>query len=231
VRQEPAEQEQDAQGQPGNFGAAAPQPLSRRHFLGAGSAAAVTALATTAVAATAHTPRQAGSTVASERVMIGQLATAGTLFPVRVPVPGTVTPPRAHVSMAHVRAAHRRLPAGAVRLSDARPPTLTALRAAERATPASRLRSARRGAGLLIGAGLLGSSQVALLSGVGDLAASSAPADQAALLDVTTLAVRTIFPAAAQPQAQDRAAKWLRMLSTMHVQCTLRPALTARGLR
>jgi hypothetical protein len=192
--------------------------LSRRRFLGAGSAAAVTALATVGPAST-------GSRIspASEQEMIVQLARASAVFPVAVPLHGRARTGRAQQAFRRLRAA--------LHLADPTAPTLTTLRTAEHVTPPGQLRSARAGAGLLIGAGLLGIGQADLLEGIGGLTATATPAARATLVAATALAMGAVFPASPQASLQRAARQWLRLLSAMQSQGTLRHALAESGLR
>ena len=200
--------------------------LSRRGFLGGGSAAAAAAVIGVHPAA----PDRSGS-LDSERRMIVQLAHVGTGFPLRLPTREQVGGVRAQRALGRLRTAQRQFGPGLLQLGAARRPSLARLRAAEQALPASDLVAARRGADLLIVAGLLDSGQRRLLAGLGHLAATARPPDRAALVGAATLAVRTVFSDAAHPRVRTAAAQWLNLLSAMHERGTLRPAVGQRELR
>jgi hypothetical protein len=200
--------------------------LSRRGFLGGGSAA----VAATVIGVHPAAPDRSAS-LDTERRMIVQLARAGTGFPVRLPTRDQAGGVRAQRALGRLRAAQRQLGPGLLQLGAARRPSLARLRAAEQALPAGDLVAARRGADLLIGAGLLDSSQRPLLAGLGHLAATARPPDRAALVGAATLAVRTVFSDATHPRVRTAAAQWVNLLSAMHEQGTLRPATGPRELR
>lgn len=210
-------------------GQAEPHPiggqLSRRGFLGGGSAAA----AATVIGMHPAAPDRSGS-LDSERRMIVQLAHAGAGFPLRLPTRDQVGGVRAQHVLSRLRTAQRQLGPGLLQLGSARRPSLAKLRAAEQAMPASDLVAARRGADLLIGAGLLDSGQRRLLAGLGHLAATARPPDRAALVGAATLAARTVFGDATHPRVRTAAAQWVNLLSAMHEQGTLRAAAGQREL-
>lgn len=207
-------------------GAPGADTLSRRGFLGAGSAAAVTAVLAV---------RQAGPATAAptalRRKMLVQVAQAGMAFPLRLPPGGHPGPARARIPLSRLRAAQSQLGPGLLRLGDGSRPSLARLRAAERATRASELSTARTGADVLITAGLLGSGQARLLKGIGRLAATARPSDRAALEAAVTLAVRSVFSHASARAAGDAARRWLSLLGGMHEQEVLHTVIRQRGIR
>jgi hypothetical protein len=218
----------------------AAQPgMSRRGFLGGGSAAAVAAVITGRPAGPAgEDPRDADGGVVPlslERRMIVQLARAGIVFPVRIPVPGqhgalAGNTMRAQRALSRLRAAQDDLDPGLLRLGSAVRPSLARLQVAEHSMPASDLAVARGGADLLIRAGLLDSGHGPVLAGVGKLAADVRPPERAALAGAVTLAVRSVFDDAAHARVPAAAGHWLNVLAAMHGQGTLRPAIRQRGL-
>lgn len=198
--------------------------MNRRGFLSGGSAAAVGAVIG---AHSATTPGPAPVPVSAQRTMIIQLARAGLVFPLLLPAPGSTGGWRA---LSHLRAAQDRLEPGLLQLGAAARPGVGRLRAAERGMPDAELAGACEGASLLVRADLLGAGHAALLTGAGRLMATARPADRAALHSATTLAVRMAFPGAAHHRARLAASRWLGLLSAMHAQGTLRPAIRERGL-
>ena len=168
--------------------------------------------------------------LSAERRMILQLARAGTVFPIRLPVRDQAGTPRAQRALSRLRAAQHRLDPGLVQLGSACRPSLARLRAAECAVPATDLSAARAGADLLIDAGLLDSGHAPMLAGLGHLAANARTQEKAALMGAATLAVRTVFTDAAHHRVRNAAGQWLNLLSAMHGQGTLRPAMRQRGL-
>lgn len=207
--------------------------MSRRGFLGGGSAAAAAAVlgrypaTPPGVLPTGTEPVTTGP----QRRMILQLARAGAVFPVRLPASDQADPARARRAISRLRAAQHRLGPGLVQLGTARRPSLARLRAAEAAMPPAEFAAARAGADLLIGADLLDSGHAPLLTGLGHLAATARPAEAAALQATATLAVRSVFGDAAHHRVRDAAGQWLSLLSAMHERGTLRPAIQQRGLR
>jgi len=218
----------------------AAQPgMSRRGFLGAGSAAAVTALITGHPAGPADedTREADGGAVplSLERRMIVQLARAGIVFPVQIPVhdqrgarAGNTM--RAQRALSRLRAAQHDLDPGLLRLGSAERPSLARLQVAEGDMPASDLVAARAGADLLVRAGLLDSGHGPVLAGVGQLAANARPPERAALAGAVTLGVRSVFRDVAHVRVRAAAGHWLNVLAAMHGQGTLRPAIRQRGL-
>lgn len=211
------------------------EPLNRREFLSAGS----TAAAGVVVAAAVHEPaaHAAGSAaqepvpLAAQRKMTLQMSRAGMVFPLKIPAGELAGATRAARSLSRLRSAQHGLGPGLLQLGTAARPSLDRLRAAERAMPAAELTAARDGAGLLVRAGLLDAGVAALLDGVGRLAATTAPANRAALACAATLSVRTVFAGAEHHRIVQAASHWLSLLGAMHEQDTLRPAIRQRGLR
>lgn len=203
--------------------------VSRRGFLSGGSAAAAAAVMGSYPATRQYQaePRTAGL----QRRMIIQVARAGTVFPLRLPVTGQAGPARvrARRAVSRLRAAQDQLGPGLLQLGAAGRPSLARLRAAEPAMPPAELAAARAGADLLIGAGLLDSGHAPLLAGLGHLAATGQPPERAALLGVATLAARTVFGDAAHHRVRTAAGQWLGVLSAMHQQGTLQPAIRQKG--
>lgn len=207
--------------------------MSRRGFLSGGSATAAAVViggypATRPGALPDGTePGLAGR----QRRMILQLAKAGAVFPLRLPTRDQADPVRAQRAISQLRAAQHRLGPGLVQLGAAWRPSLARLRTAESAMPPAEVAAARTGADLLIGAGLLDSGHAPLLTGLGHMAATAGPSEAAALQAAATLAVRSVFTDAAHHRVRDSAGQWLSLLSAMHEQGTLRPAIRQRGLR
>jgi len=205
--------------------------MSRRGFLSGGTAAAAAAVMGS-LPATAQYGTELRTT-SLQRAMIIQVARAGTVFPLRLPALGQASPARARArrAISRLRAAQDQLGPGLLQLGAASRPSLARLRTAEPALPPAELAAARAGADLLIGAGLLDSGHAPLLAGLGHLEATGQPPDRAALLGVATLAVRTVFGDAAHHRVRTVAGQWLGVLSAMHDQGTLQPAIQQRGLR
>lgn len=209
----PSEQEQVPAG-PATAGG-----LSRRGVLGVtgavGSAAALAAV-------TGVRPVMAGTDAAvlQERAMILAVARAGTVFPLRLAVISGGLGSRRGLG----------LPADAevagLPLRGYQPPTMARLRAAEKTLPTRQLGRARSGAAALVGAGLLGASQVRLLEGI----ARRAVRDAADLQAMAALAIVTVFRVS-RSAAEPAAGQWLGLLGTMHNDGTLRAALRQGGIR
>jgi len=206
--------------------------VNRRAFLSAGSAAAAGAMIG-GYTATMHAPVPAGAepvTLGVQRRMIIQLARAGTMFPVRLPVRGHASPARAERALSRLRAAQDQLEPGLLQLGAAARPSLARLHTAEQAMPAEELAAAREGAAVLVHAGLLDSGHAALLAGLGRMMTTAEPAERAGLHGAATLAVRMVFGDAAHHRVAIAAGRWLSLLSVMHTQGTLRPAIRQRGM-
>ena len=205
--------------------AAGAGPLSRRGLLSGGSAAAVaTVLGMRAISRVSAAPPDV------ESRMILQVAQAGSLFPLRMPAHGALSP-RARIALGRFVAAQRHSRSGWPRLDESVPPSFSQLRRAEQAMPMADLAAGHAGARLLIGAGLLDSGHAEVLAGLGQLTASAAPADQSALQAAAALAVGTVFPAAPHGWSAGAARQWLAMLSAMHQRGTLRTAVRSRRMR
>lgn len=218
----------------------ATETFSRRGFIAAGSAAALT----TAIAAYpasitgdftasgAPTAAAAGTAaLATQRRMLVQVAHAGTLFPLRLHTGGQLGRAGARRPVRQLRAAQHGLRPGLLRLGDGTRPSLAGLRAAERSLPADELALARSGAALMIGAGLLDSGHASVLAALGEAATTVTPADRIALQAAAALGVRSVFSHAAPGVARDAARQWLDLLASMHGRGTLRPAIHGRGIR
>jgi hypothetical protein len=207
-------------------------PVSRRGFLGGGSAAVAAAVMVGHPATRTGAPdSRTGPVISSlQRRMIVQVAGAGAVFPLRLPVHSQAGPARAQRALSRLRAAQAQLGPGLLQLGAACRPTRARIRAAEQSMPPAELAAARAGADLLVRAGLLDSGHAPLLTGLGYLAATAPASDRSALVGAATLAVRTVFGDAAHHRARNAAGQWLTLLSAMHERGTLRPAIQQRGL-
>lgn len=90
---------------------------------------------------------------------------------------------------------------------------------------------ARSGAAALIGAGLLGAGQAALLSGIGRVDSSATSSGTDALHATVALAIATVFPTVSSASAEGAAQEWLGPLRIMHERGTLQHAIEQRGIR
>ena len=207
--------------------------MSRRGFLSGGSAAAAAVVMSRYPAKPPEALPNGTEPVITgpQRRMILQMARAGMVFPLRLPARDQADPARAQRAISRLRAAQHRLGPGLLQLGAARRPSLAGLRVAESAMPPAELATARAGADLLIGAGLLNAGHGPLLTGIGQMAAMARPPQAAGLQAAATLAVRSVFSEAAHHRVRDAAGQWLNLLSAMHERGTLRPAVRQRGLR
>lgn len=201
--------------------------LSRRTFLGAaGTAAAATAVLGASPAAAATAP-----SLAEERAMIIQVAETAIVFPVRPSARASGQAGRVREAIARLAAGKRDLPPVALALSTRRRPTMPRLLNAERSMSQESLSLARSGAAALIGAGLLGAGQAALLSGIGRMVSTATSSGTDALHATVALAIATVFPTASSASAERAAQEWLGPLRIMHERGTLQHAIEQRGIR
>jgi hypothetical protein len=165
------------------------------------------------------------------RAMIMQVAEAGSVFPVRLPIGASAGSARARRAAGHLKAVQSRLEPGLLQLGAAHRLSIAGLARAERVMPAAELSAAREGANLLVRADLLDSGRGTLLAALGKLAGTSPSAERTALICMATLAVQVVFSDATYHEAAKAGVRWLNLLSAMHAQGMLPTAIRRGGLQ